>query len=459
MTDPDQWLRQVSDARNDFFKEPPDIFRAFEYSKKYTAAYEALIRSKVLGASNAIFGTPVPQGVAVFSFGAPSRNEMLGGSDADIAVYRAGNSEKELSLRERLVQSLERFKFTKVDTPVWGTLADIRRYMTTSVTEANQVIEAQYICGDAALHEQVEQLRASLYDREVIARNLIFQFFYFAQYFRKKTAPDHLNLKYCHGGLRDLLFPAWYAQLRKGIETDLQTTAVERGLQVLREDNLLPPDAITDILKAASATTFVRDEILTITPGDVDGKLSLQKAGELCGRAPHLFRHPQDILKVVEEARPKVTAAKTKVWEGLCKYFRATKSEKWNDYFRKVLLGEIAYEQYSELEQDEILNTVRIWKLEASRAEQSRAFLERVSQSDSWTVLASLLSSPYVAGKIIDEVIRRRGLTPGYEYFLEIAARNPNLSQETLEFIVQDETTEPRFKKPAFARAKALKRW
>jgi len=459
MTSPDQWLRQVSGARNDFFKEPSDIFRAFEYGKKYTAAYEALIISKVSVASTAIFGTPIPKGVTVFSFGAPSRNEMLGGSDADIAVYRSGDSEKELALRERLVQSLEEFKFTKVDTPAWGTLTDIRCYMITSVTEANQVTEAQYICGDAALREQVEQLRASLYDREVIARNLVFQFFYFEQYFRKKAAPDHLNLKYCPGGLRDLLFPGWYAQHRKGIETDLQTTAVERGLQALYEDGLLLPDAIAEILEAASATTFIRDELLTITPGDLDGKLYPQKAGELCGRVPHLFRHPQDILKVVEEARPKVAAAKAKVWEGLCKYFRDTKSENWNGYFRKVSLGEIGCELHSELEHDEILNTMKIWKLDAQHAEQSQAYLERASQSDSWTVLASLLSSPYISGRIIDAVIRRRGLTHGYEYLLEIAARNPNLAQETLEFIIRDETVEPRFKKPALTRAKELNVW
>ncbi|MEK6939623.1 MAG: hypothetical protein AABX31_02745, partial [Nanoarchaeota archaeon] len=71
--------------------------------------------------------------------------------------------------------------------------------------------------------------------------------------------------------------------------------------------------------------------------------------------------------------------------------------------------------------------------------------------------LASLLSNPYISGSTIDSIIRRKGLTPGYEYFLEIAARNPNLETGTLEFILEDNSTEPRFKKPALELAKKLK--
>ena len=456
MINPQQWQQHVEDSKNIFFREYSDVFRAFEFSTNYAVFYNSLIESKLVEASRNIFGTDFPQGVAIFSFGASARKEMIGGSDADIAVYRVDNSDKELELREILVESLQHFNFTKVDTPVWGTLDDIQRYMNTSVTEANQVMEAQFICGDPKFRERVEQLRDSSYNREIIARNLIFQFFYFEQYSSKKASPEHLNLKYCAGGIRDLLFPMWYAQLKKGIERDLKTTALERGLNTLYEDELLLEDDLVDILRYSSAIALIRNEVMSLTHGDMDGKLTPQKVTELFNLRSHLFEEPQDIMRLVDKARRKIISAKARVWEGLCQYFAATKSECWNVHFKKALAMENS-ELPLELEHDEVINTVKIWNLNAQRTGQSLDYIENISNSDSWIVLASLLSNPYVSGDIIDSVIRRKGLQPGYEYFQEIAARNPNLRKDTLEFILADTSTESRFKKPAIKIAEEIK--
>lgn len=458
-TNPQAWLELVSRQRDSFFQKPLDVFHAFDYTRKYSGMYKYLIESKAAEASYKIFGVSLPKGVAIFSFGAPSRNEMMGRSDADVAIYRAGESEKELQFRNRLVESLQEFKFTKIDTPVWGTLNDIRRYMNISVTEANQVTEAQFIYGDLEFREQIEQLKTFLYDREVIARNLVFQFFYFRQYFDRKASPDHLNLKYSPGGTRDFLFPMWYAQLKEGLEQNLQTTALERGLNTLLEEGLLSVDEKTEILKASSAIAFIRDEVMKLTPGDMDGKLSPQKAMKIYGRIPHLFQRPEEIIKIIGEAQPKVATAKAKVWKGLGNYFNDTKSEEWLEYFSKVCSGRMFKALPPELEHDPVINTVMLWSINDQNAESFKDYLHGVSQNDCWTVLASLVSSPYVSGDVIDSVIRRRGLTPGYEYLLEIAARNPNLQRKTLEFIISDHSTESRFKKPALERARKLKLW
>jgi len=453
---PQEWLQSVSDERRSFFRRTSDIFNAFEYGKIYSSHYNNLIKSKVSYASEAIFGFPVPEGVAVFSFGAPARKEMLGGSDADIAVYRAGRSGKESELRELLVKSLQNLNFTKVDTPVWGNLDEILQYMNTSVTEANQILEAQYICGDPEFREQVEALRASSYNKVGVARNLVFQFIYFEQYYRKKASPNHINLKYCLGGTRDFLFPVWYAQLKCGIERDLQTTATERGLDALCAEGLLTVEEVADVLKSASAISFIRDEIMRITPGDVDGRLSLDKAIEVCGQIPMIFSQPQEIIRVVNESRQKIIAAKNKVWCGLCKYFSETKSEEWNEHFRNALSDADSAASPLEFRNDDVIDTVRISNIDAQNLMQYSEYIEEAAQSDSWTVLAALLSNSYVPGCVIDSVIRRRGITPGYEYFLEIAARNPNLERETLEFMVSDDKIEHRFKKPALKLAKEL---
>lgn len=459
MSNPTDFKKLVTDHRNNFFKKSSDIFNAFSYSINYSNVYNSLVSNLSSDTSMKIYGQSIPKGIAIFSFGAPARNEMMGRSDADIAVYRSNNSGKAPRFRENLIESLQGFGFTKVDTPMWGSLDDIQRYMVTSVTEANQIIEAQFICGDTRLRDKIEQLRTSLYDEDIIARNLVFQFFYFEQYFRKKKFSDHLNLKYCSGGTRDFLFPMWYAHLKQGIEKDLQITAMERGLNALYDDGLLSREDVTTILESSSAISFIRDEIMGVTPKDIDGKLSTQKATEVYKQNPHIFERPQNIVKIVEESRPKIEYAKTKVWEGLCNYFSETKSETWNKYFKKTLSKNISEELPSELQDDEIINTIKIWNLDAQNTEQSPGYLEKISHNNSWIILASLLSNPHIPGKIIDSVIRRRGLIPGYEYFLEIAARNPNLQKETLEFIIKDDSTEPRFKKPAQKLAKELGLW
>ena len=458
MVDPKLWQRHIKDSKDIFFRGNLDLFRAFEFSMSYSVFYDALVESQFRQASREIYGMDSAPGVAIYSFGAPARREMFGASDADVAVYRSGQSDKELQLRERMIRSLGYFNFTKVDTPVWGTINDIRRYMGTSVTEANQVMEAQFICGDVQLRDQVERLRVSLSNTDTIARNLVFQFFYFDQYFQKKESPDHLNLKYSPGGIRDFLFPMWYAQLRHGVEGDLRTTAMERGLVSLYEDGLLPLDEVTDILRYSSVIGFVRDEIMRLTPGDVDGKLNFQKAVELYQKRPHLFGSPQNIIQLVEEGRQRTSSAKSKVWDGLCQYFASTKSESWNIHFKRALTGDSSGLPL-ELEFDEVINTARIWKLDAVSAGNSTNYLQEISESDSWIVLASLLSCPYVSGKVIDSVIKRKGLEPGYEYLLEIAARNANLETTTLEFILADSSTEPRFKKPAIALGKVRGLW
>ncbi len=456
MINPQQWQRQVEDSKDIFFRRYSDLFRAFEFSVNYSVSYNSLMESKLIEASRKVFGTDSPEGVAIFSFGAPARKEMFGGSDADVAIYRAGNTDKELRLREEFVELLQNFNFTKVDTPVWGTLDDIQRYMTTSVTEANQVMEAQFICGDPKFRKRVEELRVSLYDKEIIARNLFFQFFYFDQYYNKKASPDHLNLKYCAGGIRDFLFPMWYAQLKKGIDGNLKTTAIERGLNTLYEEGLLAEDDLVDILKYSSSIAFIRDEIIRLTPGDMDGKITPQKALEVYKKRPHVFENSQYLLELVEKSRQKIITVKAKVWEGLCQYFATTKSESWNTYFKKALAQD-NFELPSEFENDEIINTARIWTFNAQNVGQYFNYIKKISGSDSWIVLASLLSNPQVSGSVIDSIIRRKGLIPGYEYFLEIAARNPNLETSTLEFILDDHSTEPRFKKPALELAKRLK--
>lgn len=449
------WLQQITEERDRFFRNPSSIFKALEFGRIYSSAYNHLIKTQVVNASNVVFRKPAPPGATIFSFGAPARNEMVGRSDADIAIYLAHNSAKEREFKEYVVRGLQDFGFTKIDTAIGGTVNDLRRHMRTSIIETNMVMESQFICGDTCLSDKIEQLRSALYDPASIARNLTFQFFYFRQYFYKKASADYQNLKYCNGGTRDLLFPIWYAHLKKGIARDLQISALERGLNALEEDELLSQEAVRLTLRASSAIRVIRAEVMDLTPNDEDGKIWLQKAIELCEKNPHLFESPEEVLKIVANSSRRIRATKARVWDGLCDYFIQTKGSIWNIHFKKLLAGDVS-PLPKEIEMDEILNCAKIWNLSRETAAQSSNYISNIASIDSWVVLASLVSSPYVPGELIDTIVRRIDSMEGFGYLLEVAARNPNLMRKTLDFIVNDSSAEIRFKKPALKLVREL---
>ena len=452
------WNEEIALERRAFFQTPTDIPRAFEYSKVYAKAYSNLIREKTAEASTRIFGTSSPPGVVVYAFGAPARNEMLGYSDADVAVYRSGSSGKELAFRQQLIDTLKPFNFTKIDTPVWGTLEDITTYAKTSVTEANQIWEAQFITGDPSMQNNLETTRRSAHDTQTLARNLLFQFLYFDQYYRRKKSADYVNLKYCTGGVRDLLFPAWYAQLRKGFEPNLRTTPMERGLKTLAEEGIIGNNP-EEYLAAGATLSYIRDELMQLNPGDVDGRWNETQAEKMSMAHPRLFASGKEIEGHLNRARQFVADAKEKVRTGLCNYFRQTTSRAWQQEKNAIIEKETINEPPSVFENDDLLNMLRIWRMGVGFITQPSAYVTTLASSDSWTILASLLSHEALPGEIIDEIIRRRGCTKGYEYLLEIAGRNPQLQLKTVKYVLADTSVEPRFKTPALKRAKELGIW
>ena len=72
MAEYSNWLQQITKKRNHFFRDRSTIFKAFEFSKFYSLAYDQLVKAQVVDASNTIFEQSTPPGVAVFSFGAPA---------------------------------------------------------------------------------------------------------------------------------------------------------------------------------------------------------------------------------------------------------------------------------------------------------------------------------------------------------------------------------------------------
>src|SRR3989344_3148107 len=93
---PQNWKKVMDCMRKDFFKSPESLNYSLDYAKVYGAHFGQLIQFCAQQVYFELFGTKDLCGVALFSFGAPCRNEMIGSSDLDIAVYRENNAEKSI---------------------------------------------------------------------------------------------------------------------------------------------------------------------------------------------------------------------------------------------------------------------------------------------------------------------------------------------------------------------------
>lgn len=429
-----EWLAQTGKLRSVLLEQEINAGNCFQYTKEYSRLYDELIKGVTTQISEQIFGKVVPEGLILYSFGAPSRNELYGSSDADIIVYREENNTQTKDFLRLLKEELTQYDFSKVDLPEWGTFADVANYQNTSVTEANQIIESQFITGDLATRDSFEKLREDNFNQYNVARNLVFQFNYFNQYFEKKCERGSINLKYSPSGTRNSLFFLWYSQLKRGIHKST-LTATEEGLQLLYDEKRISDSERANILESAAYVSFLRDQVMRSDPKDTDGIISLGASGDA------------SVVKLIEKADKYMRLGKSCVWAGLSEYLCSLYPKSWETEFQNQLAGNWQ-NQKSEFQDDEILNTLKVWNMKDSSLEACSTF-ERLSDSDSWVVLASMLANENCPSETIDYVVRNKAVNKGFEYLFEIVTRNKNTRDETLDFIVNCNQVEARFKKAA----------
>ena len=102
--------------------------------------------------------------------------------------------------------------------PEWGTLSEAEIFAEKSITEGNQILESRFLCGDKDIKGKTEEMIGKYATTERMIRNIIFQKFYFEQYYKQRIRNGAINVKYCDGGSRDFLFINWFDKLmRKNI--------------------------------------------------------------------------------------------------------------------------------------------------------------------------------------------------------------------------------------------------
>jgi UTP:GlnB (protein PII) uridylyltransferase len=100
------WEKTQKNLRENFFKEKKDLENSLEYGKKYISYYLQLIKHIAKKTNIEVFGSENPKGIALFSFGSPSRYEMLGESDLDLLIVRENKNKKFEEFHKKFVKKI-----------------------------------------------------------------------------------------------------------------------------------------------------------------------------------------------------------------------------------------------------------------------------------------------------------------------------------------------------------------
>src|SRR3989344_1878111 len=238
----------------------------FIYVTNYSYKFRELIQDIAEKAEQAIPSKKL-NGIAIFLFGSPSRQEMVDESDADIMIIRENDSEDYLIFRNEFIKLLEKENFEKIDVPDWGNYEDCKAYIKDSITEGNQVVESKFIYGDHNVHNYIEILKQEYCTKERFERVFCFQKLYFDQYYTQRTKPGIKNVKYGHGGTRDFMFLTWLINIfdsseGKKINTEDNFPVVYKSLGQLYERGLINFEDYRRYSESVDIVLILRNEIL-----------------------------------------------------------------------------------------------------------------------------------------------------------------------------------------------------
>ncbi len=408
------------------------------------------------------FGTESKKGIAAFLYGSPGRREMICESDLDMMMIYNSNSLKHKEFKDKFREIAEPFKFCKIDLPEWGTLDEARIFAERSITEGNQFLESRFVCGDENIKKYVEKIQEQFGGSERMIRNIVFQKFYFEQYFKQRVRNGAINIKYCDGGSRDYLFIHWFNQLmnRKYPDWDRaqkERPAAEQGLSNLYQNGLISSLEFGKAIDALHFNLLFRNEILLANKGTYDEGLTFldkKTLGSIFGRIPELMREygiesPQELAEQFDKQRSHIVSIKDRIWNLMInEKGKEIKNSNWSFDFHKAYSESTPENQRKKFlnYNDLLMKIATIWG--SSNSHQTKLLEEickREKDSDSWEIQASLTTNPYCSSDYLHYIGTGIGKETGYGYLLRIVSRNPNVKQETLEAIANDSRVESRY--------------
>jgi hypothetical protein len=434
---------------------------AIEYSKLMECVVKELfnLTSKLIGDTGEI---------AAFLYGSPGRREMVCESDLDLMLVYRDRSKKFIEFKNKFKEIAKPFEFCKVDLPEWGTLEEAKTYASSSITEGNQVLESRFVCGDDNIRKEIKSIQKEFGMPERMRRNIVFQKFYFEQYYKQRVRNGSINVKYCDGGSRDYLFIYWFNQLMSGKYPDWDKAPVERPMAEQGLSNLFHNSLITfpEFSKAIDALQFnllLRNEILLANKGSKDEGLTYLDSRTLQAvydRMPKFMkrygiRSPEELAKHFESQRFYICDIKKRIWNlMIAEKGMELEDDNWGNDFQRsysLLTDERERGQLSDSD-DLLIRIATIWG--CSNSNQKKLFDQlciKEKDSKSWEIQASITTSPLCSQSYLHHIATGIGKEIGYGYILRIISRNPNVEEKTLRSIAEDTTLESRYTQCAIA--------
>lgn len=402
------------------------------------------------------------KGVAAFLYGSPGRREMVCESDLDMMLVYKDNSQDYINFKKRFKELAESFNFCKIDLPEWGTIEESKIFARKSITEGNQVLESRFVCGDEDIKTEMGSIQNEFGGPERMTRNIVFQKFYFEQYFKQRVRDGAINIKYCDGGSRDYLFIHWFNQLmgRKYSDWDRaqeERPVAEQGLHNLYQNGLISPLEFSKAIDALHFNLLFRNEVLLANKGTSDEGLTFldeRTLNSVFERTPELMKQygvkfPKELAEHFDRQRFHIAEIKKRIWNLMIdEQGREIKNPKWSlEFHRAYSPSTLEKERVSFLSSGNLLTRIAtIWG--ASNSYQTKILDEickKEKDSDSWEIQASLTTSPHCTPDYLHHIATGIGKEIGYGYILRIVSRNSNVKQETLEAIANDPKVELRY--------------
>ncbi|MEK6952372.1 MAG: nucleotidyltransferase domain-containing protein [Nanoarchaeota archaeon] len=433
------------------------VNRGFVYVTNYSYKFRELIQCIAEKAEQAIPCKKL-NGIAIFLFGSPSRQEMVDKSDADIMIIRESDNDDYLIFRNKFIKLLEKENFEKIDVPDWGNYEDCEAYIKDSITEGNQVVESKFIYGDYEVNNRIEALKIRYCTKERFERVFCFQKLYFDQYYTQRTKPGIKNVKYGHGGTRDFMFLTWFINIidtseGRKINTEDNFPLAYKSLSSLYERELINLDDYRKYSESVNIVLILRNEILIqneLTPEAGLTYLDERTLNLLFKRRvfkEDSLNNEDSLRNYLEIHIQNIAELKNRIWDLFISYIYSSRGSDWTNKFKKFLDGNIKRTDIELIEEsDDLLQMAVIWNI--SKKENLDLFehiFDIYSNSNKWTVLASLCCHKECSDKILNKVLEK-GFRKGYEYLLKIISRNKNVSKETLKKIIENPSLEYRYK-------------
>jgi len=402
------------------------------------------------------------KGIAAFLYGSPGRREMVCESDLDMMLVYRDNSQDYIDFKKKFKELAEPFNFCKIDLPEWGTIEETKIFAQRSITEGNQVLESRFVCGDESIKKEIYSIQDEFGGPERMTRNIVFQKFYFEQYFKQRIRNGSINIKYCDGGSRDYLFVHWFNQLMDRKYSDWNRAQKERpvaeqGLHNLHQNGLISPLEFSKAIDALHFNLLFRNEILLVNKGTGDEGLTFldeRTLNSVFERTPELIKQyglksTKELAEHFDRQRFHIAGIKKRIWNLMIdEQDKEIKNPNWKLEFHAAYSPLTSEEKRASfLNREDLLTRITtIWG--ASNSHQTKILddiCKKEKDSDSWEIQASLSTSPHCSPDYLHHIATGIGKETGYGYILKIVSRNPNVKQETLEIIANDPKVEPRY--------------